>query len=421
MSQLPTKLPQNPFRPGAGQTPIYLAGRESEQQQFRRLLTQNPVLENAILTGLRGVGKTVLLETFKPIAQSNGWLWAGNDLSEAASLSEERLVQRIIVDLSTLLAPILVHRQQALPLGFARESETRKRPLQFDDLWDLYRGTAGLSEDKLKQVLVQVANLLAGTQVKGIVFAYDEAQNLADHAVQKEYPLSILLDVFSWLQRQSLPCRFLLVLTGLPTLFPKLNEARTYTERMFHVMHLEKLDKAAAHEAIVKPIEITQSTLTFSEGVIATIIRESGGYPYFIQFMCREVFDAWITRISSGEAPSVPLKEIVAKLDQDFFSSRWARATDRQQEFMKVIATLPASSDEFSVQEIVNASRDLLRKGFSPSHANQMLLALTEKGLIYRNRRGGYCFAVPLLAGFINRQAWNPDSLRDRPSPSNTP
>lgn len=417
----PPKLPQNPFRPGAGQTPVYLAGRELEQQQFRRLLAQNPVLENVILTGLRGVGKTVLLETFKPMAQSEGWLWAGNDLSEAASLTEERLVQRIIVDLSALLAPILVHQQQALPLGFGREPETRKRPLQFDDLWSMYDEAAGLSEDKLKRVMMGVANLLAGTRVKGIVFAYDEAQNLADHAVRKEYPLSILLDVFSWLQRQNLPCRFLLVLTGLPTLFPKLNEARTYTERMFHVMHLEKLDDAAAHEAIVKPIEITRSTLTFSDAVITTIIHGSGGYPYFIQFMCREVFDAWITRISSGEAPSVPMKEIIAKLDQDFFSSRWARATDRQQEFMKVIATLPVSGDEFSVQEIVNTSRELLRKGFSPSHANQMLLALTEKGFIYRSRRGGYCFAVPLLAGFINRQAWDPASLRERPSSSGAP
>lgn len=413
----PLNIPENPFRPGAGQMPVYLAGREDEQQQFRKLLAQKPVLQNLILTGLRGVGKTVLLETFKPIAQSERWLWASNDLSESASQTEEKLLRRVIVDLSTLLAPIAIQQQQNLPIGFNRKAETRQRPLQFDDLWKIYMETAGLSVDKLKEVFLRVAQLLIGSNVKGIVFAYDEAQNLADHAAANEYPLSVLLDTFAWIQRQSLPCQFLLVLTGLPTLFPKLNESRTYTERMFEVIQLEQLDLIAAHAAIVKPIEIKKSPLTFSAAVIDVIIRQSGGYPYFIQFMCKEVFDAWITRMAHGEAPSVPMEQIIAKLDQNFFSSRWERATDRQQELMKVIATLPSCDDEFTVQEIVVATKQLLKKAFSASLTNQMLLTLIEKGLIYRSRRGGYRFAVPMLAGFINRQSWNLAALKARPSP----
>src|SRR5438067_1239841 len=109
---MPLVIPENPFRPGAGQTPVYLAGREDEQKQFKTLLAQNPVLQNCILTGLRGVGKTVLLETLKPIAQSESWLWAGNDLTERSSLTEEDLLKRVVVDLSTLLGPILMYRQQ---------------------------------------------------------------------------------------------------------------------------------------------------------------------------------------------------------------------------------------------------------------------------------------------------------------------
>jgi ABC-type transport system involved in cytochrome c biogenesis ATPase subunit len=70
-------IPQNPFRPGAGQRPLYLAGRTKEQDGFRRMLLQNPASQNTIVTGLRGVGKTVLLETFKPIAQSNEWALDG--------------------------------------------------------------------------------------------------------------------------------------------------------------------------------------------------------------------------------------------------------------------------------------------------------------------------------------------------------
>ena len=85
----------NPFRPGAGQSPPHLAGREKEQEEFKKLLGQKPILKNLILTGLRGVGKTVLLETFKPIAYENGWFWAGTDLSETASVSEQNMVIRI--------------------------------------------------------------------------------------------------------------------------------------------------------------------------------------------------------------------------------------------------------------------------------------------------------------------------------------
>src|SRR5665213_680940 len=132
MSDAPLSIPPNPFRPGAGHTPVYLAGRDDEQRQFRHLLSQAPILQNCILTGLRGVGKTVLLETFKPIAQSESWLWAGNDLSERSSLTEESLLRRIIVDLSALLSPIFITRQQALP-GFGRQPDAR--PLQFGDLW----------------------------------------------------------------------------------------------------------------------------------------------------------------------------------------------------------------------------------------------------------------------------------------------
>ena len=86
------KLCTNPFRPGAGHAPPYLAGREEEKKEFARLLGQSPVLDNLVLTGLRGVGKTVLLETFKPIAIQNGWLWAGTDLSEG--LPSARIISR---------------------------------------------------------------------------------------------------------------------------------------------------------------------------------------------------------------------------------------------------------------------------------------------------------------------------------------
>jgi len=368
------------------------------------MLRQSPVSQNLVLTGLRGVGKTVLLDDLKPIAQSENWLWAGNDLSESASLTEERIARRIITDLSSLLGPLLSHSVPQSKIGFAPSEVSESRPVRFEDLWGLFEQSPGLVEDKLKTVLDFVSGKIGQSGLKGIVFAYDEAQNLSDHKANNEFPLSLLLDVFSYLQRKQSRCRFLLVLCGLPTLLPKLNEARTYTERMFHTMRLQRLDADAAREAILRPIEIARSTLIFPETIIRDIIGMSGGYPYFIQFICKEVFDAWIIKAKAGHSPSVAREEIIDKLDEDFFAGRWQRATDRQQEFLRVIANLDNSEEEFSVSDIVGASKKILQKGFSPSHTTQILLALTEKGLVYKSRRASYMLAVPLMSRFILRQ-----------------
>jgi len=406
--------PQNPFRPGAGTKPLYLAGRSHEQNEFTRSLKQQDLTQNIIITGLRGVGKTVLLEDLKPLAAQYGWLWTGNDWTEAAAVSEKDVATRLIVDLTAVLAPIVSYKLDELPIGFVSPKSTPKsRNLEFRDLWDIYNSTPGFDSDKLKAVLEYVARIISNAKIKGIVFAYDEAQNLADKKDRGQFPLSLVVDVFSNLQKRNIGCQFLLVMTGLPTLITNLNEARTYTERMFHTLVLDRLNDEETLKAILKPIEIVKSTLSFSTMTIKRIADESKGYPFLIQYICREVFDAWIGRMTVGEAPSVPMKEITAKLDLDFFAPRWNRATDRQQIFMQVIATLEESDAEFAISDITKASRQLLKRAFTPSHATQMLGHLSEKGLIYRNRRGSYCFAVPLLAEFIRRQSWDAATRQD--------
>lgn len=413
---LTVTVPENPFRPGAGTKPLYLAGRSDEQTKFVKALKQNALTQNLLITGLRGVGKTVLLDELRPLAPQHGWLWTGNDWNEAAAVSEKDVATRLIVDLTAVLAPIVHYRTDELPLGFATKPTIKDRPLEFDDLWTIYNRTPGFNSDKLKAVLEHVARIISNAKIKGIVFAYDEAQNLADKKDREQFPLSLVCDVFSNLQKRDLGCQFLLVMTGLPTLITNLNEARTYTERMFHTLVLDRLSEEETREAILKPIQISKSTLSFSEPTIERIISESRGYPFLIQYICREVFDAWIGRMTIGEAPSVPMAQITAKLDLDFFAPRWNRATDRQQIFMQVIATLEEADGEFTIQDITTASRKLLKKPFNPSHATQMLGHLAEKGLIYRNRRGAYCFAVPLLAGFIRRQTWDSATRRDLPN-----
>jgi hypothetical protein len=412
----PPPVPHNPFFPGAGTKPLYLAGRSHEQGEFVKSLRERNLTQNILITGLRGVGKTVLLEDLRPLAAQHGWLWTGNDFNEAAAVSEKDVATRLIVDLTKVLAPIISYRVNELPIGFTAKPTSNDRPLAFEDLWNIYNATPGFNSDKVKAVLEHVAKIIANAKIRGIVFAYDEAQNLADKKDREQFPLSLVCDVFSNLQKRDLGCQFLLVMTGLPTLVTHLNEARTYTERMFHTLLLDRLSEAETRQAILQPIEIYKSTLKFSEQTVARIIEESRGYPFLIQYICREVFDAWIGRMTVGEAPSVPMTEITAKLDLDFFAPRWNRATDRQQIFMQVIATLEQADGEFSVQDITSASRILLTRPFNPSHATQMLGHLAEKGLIYRNRRGAYCFAVPLLASFIRRQSW--DAATRRPQAS---
>ena len=226
---------------------------------------------------------------------------------------------------------------------------------------------------------------------------------MADHAGKDEYPLSVMLDVFQSIQRQGAP--FLLALTGLPTLFPKLVEARTYSERMFRVLFLNRLDPPDVREAIVKPIQEDGCPISFTEESIRQIEKHSGGYPYFIQFICHEAFDVFVSQVTTGStSPGVPIEEITAKLDSDFFAGRWSRVTDRQRDLLYVVSRLDDPESEFTVQEIVELARELPVKGFSSSHASQILAALIKSGIVFRNRHGKYSFAVPLLGDFIRRQ-----------------
>ena len=429
----------NPFRPGAGHQPPYLAGRDDEQRQVLRLLEQDTILDNAVVTGLRGVGKTVLLDSLKPSATARDWVWIGTDLGESASISERNIATRLCTDLAIATSTGVLSTVTKRAVGFAGEAtqqasapsrarrqfasancwppgslplttrleggavSTAQPPstLTYDGLISLYEYTPGLPVDKLKAVIEFSWQALSTTGARGIVFAYDEAQNLADHAKEKEFPLSLLLDTFQSIQRRGTPA--LLILTGLPTLFPKLVQARTFSERMFRSISLGKLSPNECREAILKPIEGNRD-LRLKDQSVEAVISLSGGYPYFIQFICREVYDAFVRRVDRGEQASVPVAEIERKLDADFFAGRWAKATERQRDLLAVIAQLDHAEDHFTVKEIIEKARELPGKAFSSSHISQLLTALSAQGLVFKDGHGRYLFAVPMLAGYIRRR-----------------
>ncbi len=394
-----SQLFTNPFKPGAGHMPPYLAGRKEEELEFKRLLRQSTILENIVITGLRGVGKTVLLESLKPVAIREGWMWVGTDLSESVSISEENLATRILTDIAVLTSRITISLPNTKAAGFIESTD--KTTLNYAYLRNIYEGTPGLVSDKLKYVLEYIWAFIQPLNKNGVIFAYDEAQNMSDQAQKEEYPLSLLLDVFQSLQRKNV-C-FMLVLTGLPTLFPKLVDARTFSERMFHVLFLKRLSKEDTREAILKPIQDANCPARFNEESVGIIVDMSGGYPYFIQFICKEVYDTWLQQIEAGEDTIVPANEIINKLDSDFYAGRWARVTERQKELLWVIASLTTGNSEFTGSEITEASRSLLEKRISTSQVNQMLSRLSNAGLVFKNRHGKYCFAVPLFGQYILR------------------
>ena len=395
---------RNPYQPGAGHSPPHLAGRQAERAEFRRLLEQTTILENAILTGIRGIGKTSLLrDFFKTDALAAGWLWVENDMSESASNNEARLITRILADLGVKIGGMTVARNERTAIGFVAATDTTEVKADYQFLSAVAETTPGLASDKLKAVLSLTWEILRRQNNKpsGVVFAYDEAQNMSDHDKLGEFPLSMLLDVFSSLQRQGMP--YMLVLTGLPPLFPKLVESRTFAERMFRVIQLNNLNREEAKEAVLTPVQNDNQVISdYFARASSGIHNITRGYPYFIQYWCRELYE-YIHLADAREEDLI--ERIRRKLDADFFDGRWQQLTDRERDLLRIVAGfLSDSQDEFAVQQISKLPSEPDIKKISPSHATQMLNNLSQKGMVFKNRHGRYALAVPLLADYIRRR-----------------
>ena len=216
----------------------------------------------------------------------NNWLWVSSDISEAVSVSENHLAQRLLTDLNTFSGDWEYAVDERQPIGFTNTGERRTIRFDYHTMMALFEHEPGLTSDKIKRVLLEAWKLMQKNMPdkKGIVFAWDETQNLTDRSADREYPLSVLLDVFSSLQSQGAP--FMLLLAGLPTLFPKLVESRTYSERMFRVMTLHNLSPDDSREAITKPLAGEPlSVKVFFDEFNDDIYDLTKGYPYFIQFL----------------------------------------------------------------------------------------------------------------------------------------
>src|SRR5262249_45294467 len=209
-----------------------------------------------------------------------------NDFSDHAFITETNLSTRLLTDLSVFTSTLTL-KQTGSPIGFEHQPRKMNSPIDFGLLWSLFDKQPGLIVDKLKSTLEFVWKAVQSIGSRGVLFAYDEAQVVRDREEDHQYPLATLLETFQSVQRKGM--RYMLLLTGLPTLFPKLVESRTYAERMFEVQEIGRLNSKACKDAITKPLD--NNVITFTQESVNLIVNESKCYPYFIQFICREAYD----------------------------------------------------------------------------------------------------------------------------------
>jgi AAA ATPase domain len=424
-------LIENPYRPGAGHAPPFLAGRLAEQHHFKRLLHQSSITENVLITGLRGYGKTVLLDHMRQLAEKANWLWVGNDLSESSSLTEERLALRILTDLAQALALKLGLDTDHGGSASGRLSQKIEQlhrgefdAFTFDALKSQYEQTPGLPSDRMRAVLARVTGLVQKMRMSGIILAYDEAQCLSDRAEHNEFPMSMLVETVAALQRKSGLSSCLLILCGLPQVFDALTATRTYTERMFHVMSLERLSRDDTWAAIMTPIALLIPPLNAPPALIDKVVQLTGGYPYLIQFFGREVVDQMLENGGTLSADKFPSVSSFERLDSGLFSARWNRTTDKQRDLLGLIARRPRElGTDFSAREL-----ELLREPDDDvtGSLNQQLAALCDRGMLYRTRHGRYAFTVPMSEAMILRRLRREDDVaasweQDEPKVTSAP
>ncbi len=391
-SKARTELLANPFRPGNGVAPPYLAGRDAMLEEFERYLGEShPLHANWTLTGIRGTGKTVLLGEFATRGERAGWLCLGRELGDRHR-DDARLADAIADDCAAL-----IRRCSSLAgLGEVIERAwqyVRPRRLSVGELGyePAYETESRDAAEAIGAALVALGDALAQTDVPGVLLLYDEAHLLGDDRRLERYPLSSLLAGFGQAQRTS--SRVRLVLCGLPTLSLNLKRARTYAERMFRHVVIGQLEPRDAWDALGIPL--SGSGRAFELPLVGEIVDRTGGYPYFLQFfggfLCSRVGRADVALTDYLALESSLLHE----LDLAFFEDRYLVAGTAGQ---RVLDAMARAGGRLSALSLRRTLADL-------PNVDVVVRRLVDRGLVYRPTRGTYDFALPLFGSYLRRRA----------------
>jgi hypothetical protein len=404
---------RNPYAPGAGQRPPELAGRDGELESFEVVLeriSRGRPERSLVLTGLRGVGKTVLLNALRSAAVRRRW--GTGKLEARPDIALRRPLAAALHQAIRELSP--ANREDAdqvlgILKSFAMKEPaptgSRAKPL-LRDRWQpgidvpavSGRADSGDIEIDLVELLTDVAGVAAAAG-RGVAIFIDEMQDLGSEDI------SALCAAGHELSQQALP--LIVVGAGLPHLPAVLSASKSYSERLFRYARIDRLDRPAADRALRSPAQ--EEGADFTEEALAEMYEVTAGYPYFVQAYGKAAWDVAPRSPITADDVRVAAPESEAELAVGFFGSRYERATPAEREYLRAMAdvaidpspTEPAAATESGVA--TSAIAEVLKR--KPQSLSPARDGLIKKGLIYSGERGRIAFTVPHFGRYLRRHA----------------
>jgi AAA ATPase domain len=391
---------RNPYAPGAGQRPPELAGRDRELRQFEvtleRTASGRPE-RSMVLSGLRGVGKTVLLNALRGIAVQRAWGTAKIEArhDQSVRLPIAQAVHTAVREVAHRHRdPDRVDAMAGVLKSFAHRTELKHRKgFRWQPPTDVPatkgRADSGDFELDLIELFTDVADLARDLGV-GVSLFVDEMQDI-DSA-----ELAALCGACHEISQQGAP--LIVVGAGLPHLPVALSASKSYAERLFRYVVVDRLPREAADRALLVPA--ASEDAAYDKDALAELYRLTDGYPYFVQAYGKVTWDA---------APRSPIgvddvlhaaPDAEGELAVGFFGSRYERATPAERDYMRSMAELGAGSGDSPVptSEVATA---LGRRPQSLSPARDGLI---KKGLVFAAERGAVAFTVPHFGRYLRAQ-----------------
>jgi len=382
----------NPFAPGAGTPPPELAGRDELLEAVRIAIERarrGLPAKSVLMVGLRGVGKTVLLDRMREQAEQRGAttlrVEAPEDRSLPAILAPELRLALLRLSRSERAKDSAQRALRGLA-GFARALKVKFSDIEVGFDFEPEPGLAdnGDLEHDLQALLDAAATAAREASSVLAIFA-DELQYVA------ESELAALITALHRAAQQKLPV--VLVGAGLPQLPGRMGRAKSYAERLFDFPTIGPLPPEAVRLAIRKPAQDAGADVV--EAALERIVEETQGYPYFVQEWGKQAWDAARSSPITLDDVQVASAVAIAALDESFFRVRFDRLTPLERRYLRAMAELgPEPQRSGDVAAVLG--REVTSLG--PTRAQ-----LISKGMIYSPNHGDTIFTVPLFDGFMRR------------------
>ena len=381
---------RNPFAPGAGSPPPELAGRDEILETAKiscGRAVQGKSARSMMLLGLRGTGKTVLLNEIGGIAEKQGLLVSRLEAPEHESLA--RLIYPELRKVLRSLSGVETARQIALRglkglRNFASIFNIEVAGVEVSVEAEPGLADSGNIQYDLPELFILIGRA-AQAAGRGWILLIDEVQYLS------ESDLSALIVAIHRISQEGLPV--LLVGAGLPQTARLAGDAKSYAERLFHYMQVTALDPSSAARAIEKPI--TEEQATIEPAALETIVQGTQGYPFFLQEWASAAWNIAEGPEITREHADRAYAETLALLDAGFFKVRINRLTKAETRFVRTMAGL--GDGPYAMTDIAQAM-NRTQQSLGPARAS-----IIAKGMIYSTDHGYVDFSVPLFAEFMRR------------------